>query len=525
METELVESGRFERTLTVKMLEADLEDAKNQAAKKLSGQMRLKGFRPGKAPRRIVEATVGADTVRAEAIDSGMSAWVGAALEGIDLELAAQPTITDVRDTEDGFEMDVKLALWPELDSAPVIEGRQIVVESNLVSDEEIDEQIDRLREQFAELVDVERSIRDGDIALIDLNAEDDGQPVDEVSAKDLSYEVGGGGLLEGLDGVLRGEKAGSIVSLTSTLPESFGEFGGEELSFKILVKSIKEKRLPNLDDEWVGDISEFSSVDDLRTEIAEGMAVTKTEQAVREFRNKAIEAVIEDVDVEIPEGLIESETEAQIHSFAHQLETSGIGLEDYMRVTGQSQEAVVADARLQADRAVKTRLALDAIARDRGLEATEEDLEEAVSDVAEQEKMTPGEYLDAVRKADRLQLLTADILRQQALDLLIEEATPIDGDGNALDLTLPEVEEQVDEPSEQTVEVAEAVAPDDKAETGSDDSADDTSVGPDAAASAMQDAPANEPAAEEIADNESLDEEPEGEETEDNESEDNEGT
>ncbi|NNL47588.1 MAG: hypothetical protein HKO76_04415, partial [Acidimicrobiia bacterium] len=217
METELVESGRFERTLTVKMLEADLEDAKNQAAKKLSGQIRLKGFRPGKAPRRIVEATVGADTVRAEAIDSGMSAWVGAALEGIDLELAAQPTITDVRDTEDGFEMDVKLALWPELDSAPVIEGRQIVVESNLVSDEEIDEQIDRLREQFAELVDVERSIRDGDIALIDLNAEDDGQPVDEVSAKDLSYEVWGGGLIEGLDGVLRVEKAGSIVSLTSS--------------------------------------------------------------------------------------------------------------------------------------------------------------------------------------------------------------------------------------------------------------------------------------------------------------------
>ncbi len=500
METELVESGRFERTLTVKMLEADLEDAKNRAAKKLSGQMRLKGFRPGKAPRRIVEATVGADTVRAEAIDSGMSDWVGAALENIDLELAARPTITDVRDTEDGFEMDVKLALWPELDSAPVIEGRQIVVESNLVTDEEIDEQIDRLREQFAELVDVERSIRDGDIALIDLNAEDDGQPVDEVSARDLSYEVGGGGLLEGLDGVLRGEKAGSIVSLTSTLPESFGELGGEELSFKILVKSIKEKRLPDLDDEWVGDISEFSSVEDLRNEIAEGMAVTKTEQALREFRSKAIEAVIEDVDVEIPEGLIESETEAQIHSFAHQLETSGIGLEDYMRVTGQSQEAVVADARLQADRTVKTRLALDAIARDRGLEVSEEDLEEAVAAVAEQEKMTPGEYLDAVRKADRLQLLTADILRQQALDLLIEEATPIDGDGNVLDLTLPEVEEHIDEPDE-SVDVAETAATDDEAEIG--DSADESADGREDEPTAAEAAADNEDTDNETADNE----------------------
>ncbi len=454
METELIESGRFERTLTLRIPEADLEDAKNRAAKKLSAQIRLKGFRPGKAPRRIVEATVGAETVRAEAIDAGMSDWVGAALEEVDLELAARPTITDVRDTDDGVEMDVKLALWPELDATPVIEGRKIVVESNEVTEDEIDAQIDRLREQFAELVDVERSIRDGDMALIDLNAEDAGEPVEEVSAQDLTYEVGGGGLLEGLDGVLRGEKPGSIVALTSTLPESFGEYGGEELSFRILVKSVKEKRLPDLDDEWVGDISEFTTVDQLRSEIAEGLARTKTQHALNEFRNKALEAVINELDVELPEALVEGETEAQLHSFVHQLDSRNVAFEDYLQVTGQTQEQVVADARSQAERAIKTRLALDAIAAGRGLEVTRADLEEAVAAGAEEEEMSVEQYLEAVEQADRMQLLTADILRQQALDLLIEEATPIDGEGNVLDLSLPEPEA----PAENAEEGAEAI-------------------------------------------------------------------
>lgn len=472
MDTQLVESGRFERTLTVKIPEADLEDAKNQAARKLSGQIKLKGFRPGKAPRRIVEATVGADVVRAEAIDAGMGEWVGAALEDVDLEIAGRPTVTDVRDTDDGVEMDVKLALWPELDSAPVIEGRQIVVESNVVTTEEIAEQIDRLRDQFAELVDVERAIRDGDIAIIDLNAEDNGQPVEEVSAQDLSYEVGGGGLLEGLDGVLRGVKTGGIVALNSILPESFGEYGGEELSFRVLVKSVQEKRLPDLDDDFVEDVSEFSTVAELENEISEGMAVAKTERSVREFRSKAVEAVVDELDTEIPEGIVEEETESQLHNFAHQLETSGIGFDDYMRITGQSQDTVVADARLQAMRGVKTRLALDALVKDRAMEASREDLEEAVGAVAEQEEMSVTDYLAAVEDAGRLQLLSADILRQRALDLLISEATAIDEEGNQLDLTLP------DPPEEEVAESAESgSAEKELAELGAespDDSSDD---------------------------------------------------
>ena len=500
MDTELVESGRFERTLTVKVPEAEMEDAKNKAARKLSGQIKLKGFRPGKAPRRIVEATVGAEVVRAEAIDSGMGDWVGKALEGVELEIAGRPTITDVRDTDEGVEMDVKLALWPTLDEAPVIEGRKVTVESNLVTPEEIDEQINGMREQFAELVDVERAIRDGDIALIDLNAEDNGQPVEEVSAQDLSYEVGGGGLLEGLDGVLRGAKVGAILALTSTLPESFGEYGGEELSFKVLVKAVREKQLPDLDDEWGGDVAEFENVEELRAEIEEGMSINKTQRTLREFRNKAVEAIIDEVEIEIPEPIVEAETETQLHSFAHQLDSSGIGFEDYMRITGQDQDSVVADARLQAERAVKTRLALDAIVAARGMTVSDDELEEAVQPAAEREEMTVAEYLEAVEKVNSLELLTADILRQQALEVLIDEATPIDAEGNELDLTLPDPPEddlEQDSASEAAGEVGEneeaALSTDEPDSPAADESADET-----AEESAEAEEPTEEPLAEE---------------------------
>jgi trigger factor len=277
VQTDIKEAGPFERILTIKIEESELESAKNKAARKLSQSMKIKGFRPGKAPRSIVERMVGESTLRSEAIEEALPALVGPAIDEAELEPATTPRVEDVRDAEGGgVDVDVKVTLWPLLDAIPDFAGRTVEIESPVVTDEEIDQQMDRLRDQYAELEDVERPASDGDFVMINISASADGEQIPEATAEDLLYEVASGSFIPGLDDLLGGASQGDIREGPGTLPPGFGQDEPRQANLKVLVKGVRAKQLPEVTDDWVSDVSEFDTVDEL-TDRRSGDGVLRT--------------------------------------------------------------------------------------------------------------------------------------------------------------------------------------------------------------------------------------------------------
>jgi trigger factor len=465
VETNIVEAGPFERVVTVQIGNTALESAKDEAAKRLSQDLKVKGFRPGRVPRKVVEATVGPAKLRSEAIDVALPGIVSDALTEADLRPAATPSVQDMRDTDDGIEVDVKVTLWPTLDHIPLYEGRKVSLETPEVQDEEIDDQIDRLRNQFAELEDVQHPVTEGDYAVINLSASFNGEPIDDLTANDLTYPVGSQSFVPGLDEQLMGASSGSIVKYNDTLPEGMGEYGGKEVTFQILVKGVKTKKLPEVTDEWVEEVSEFESIDALRAELRNGIHQHKLSSLRREFADKVLEQLIEDMDVELPAALVDAEMEYQIHRFLHRLGEQDIPFGDYLRVTGQTEEAFVADARAQAERSLSVRILLDAVGAAAGIEVAAEELEEAVGALAAASEQDAEAYKEALQESGQVEILSGDILRNKVIDHLVEAAVPVDENGTEFSLAEATVEAETADEAEAAVEAEAPVEADESAE------------------------------------------------------------
>lgn len=446
METTITEAGKFERLLTLSLEEAELEPAKDAAARKLAKEIKIKGFRPGKAPRAVIERTVGAASLRAEAIDDALPGFVTEAIGDTDLEPVTTPRIEAIRDGESGgVEVDIRITLWPELERAPVYEGRRIEVERPEVDDDEVAEQIDRFRAQFAELEDVERPADEGDFVMINLSASRNGRPVEEASAEDLLYGIGSRAFLPGLDELLLGASPGDIREGQSTLPEGFGDVGGAEVDLRVLVKAVRGRKLPEVTDEWVADVSEFESVEELTEQLRTNMRIMKLSATTSAFQDGLLEALVEDADIELPEPLIEAEMEARVHNMAHALEEQGIDFANYLRITGQDQEAFTREIRERATRNLKTQLVLDAVIADMELQVEDADIDAAVAELAESAEQEPAAIRAMLEASGQVGSLTGDILRRKALDRLIEAAVAVDGDGDEVDLTPPVVEDETE--------------------------------------------------------------------------------
>lgn len=430
------DAGPHEKLVTFQVGESEIETAKTLAARRLSRELKLKGFRPGKAPRPVVEAAVGSQRLRSEAIEDLLPEKVAEVLSEVQLEPAVSPSLEDLRDTPEGVEVDVRVTLWPTLSQTPAWRDREVVVSRPEVTDEEVDAQIERMQEQFAQLETVERPAGEGDFVDIDISATHEGEPVEEATAAGLLYEVGSGRFLEGIDEHLLGAEAGSSVEFQGTLPEGFGEKAGLEVTFRVTVNEVKAKALPELTDEWVAEVSEYDTIEELRGELRQRMAELKKRAALTEFRNKALEQLVEELEVDLPEPLIRAEMDEVLHRFVHRLEQQGISLEDYFRVTGVEQSTLVADVRAQAEASLKTRLLLDAVAEEEGLTVTDEELEGVLQAVARSTDQ-PEQFLRAVRGTPREESLRGDILRDKALDVVVTAARAVDEEGEPVDLTI----------------------------------------------------------------------------------------
>lgn len=458
VQTEVNESGQFERTLTVRLENEELDDAKKKAAQKISHNMKIKGFRPGKAPLAVVERSAGADYVRSEAIDEAIQSIVPAAIDEAGLDPVTVPSVSAIRDeSEDGsVEIDVLVTLWPVLESLPDFGEFDIEVEDPAVTEDEVTEQLDALRNQSAELAEHDGDLSDGDFAMVSITVFQGDEEIESAGAKDLMYEVGTESFIPGLDKLVEGAAVGATVEGEGTLPEGYSDKGGEDVTLKVEITEAKTKVLPDLTDDLVSDLTEFETVDALTEAITKNMHAYKVHTQRSVMQDKVIQYVLNEVDLDVPEALINAEVEARVHNLVERLEKDNIEIQDYLRIMGQDEATFISGLRDQADHALSSRILLESIAAVENWEVTDEDLITHVEGMLEGQPGDPQELVDAWRTSGQIETLTGDILRERAITSLVESAKAIDTDGNPVDLTPVVIEEVEDEGDETEADAAE---------------------------------------------------------------------
>lgn len=449
MSTTITETGPFERLVRFQVSEDQIREAKAATARKLSRDLRLKGFRPGKAPLPVVEAAVGSERLRSETIDDLLPPLLGEILSEEELRPAVHPALESLSEVDGGVEVEVRVTLWPEIE-LPTWRDRQIEVASPEVTEAELDSQIERMLEQFATVEEVDRPAQPGDFVSVDIQASQDGEPVEEATASDLLYEVGSGLFIEGIDQRLEGAVAGAEVSFDGALPDGFGERAGETVTFEVTVNEVKERVLPELTDEWVEENTEFDSVDELRAELRRRLTEAKREAVYRQFSERALSTLVDQVEVDLPEALVRAEIDSLLHRFLHRLEEAELSLEDYFSATGLDQQGLIDDLRRQADQSIRNRLVLEAVAEDAGIAVTPEGVAAVVRALAARSDDPEG-YLEAFRRSGRELALAGDILRNKALEAIVSAAIPVDEEGHRIEIDLhpesTEVEAEIVEP------------------------------------------------------------------------------
>ena len=419
--------------LSVEVGAAELDKAVDAAAKKLAREVRMPGFRPGKVPRRVLEARMGLGVLRQEALRESLPDFYATAVREHEVDVIAAPEI-DITEGQDAGDLkfDAVVEVRPSV-AVPGYEGLQVTIDRPVATDEEVQRQVDRLRGNDATLEDVSRPAVEGDVLTIDLGM----TPVDTEGAStsepsnltDVSYTLGSEefGVPE-LDVQLQGATAGDILKFDS-------EVGPERtMSFQVLVKAVREQKLPELTDEWVSEQTEFETasalVDDLRTRITS----VKRMQSAMALREKALEALVELVTEDAPEPLVASELERRLHDLGHRLEAQGANLEQYLQATGQAPEALVDELKAAAIPSVKADLALRALADAEGLEATEEDVDNEIARLAESVGRSAAQVRKNLVTSDQLPAVRSDVRKAKALAWLMEHVDVVDPEGQPID-------------------------------------------------------------------------------------------
>jgi len=429
---------------------SEFDKAVDAAFRKLASDVKIPGFRPGKAPRQLLEARFGPDVARREALQEALPGYYADAVDAEDLDAIAPPEIDITSGQDEGdVEFDAVVEIRPVV-TLTGYDALRVDVAAAEVTDEAVDAQIDALRNRFADLEESAAPLSDGDYAEIDIKGYVHDEAIDALTATDFLYEVGSGMVVVKLDEELRGKRPGEILKFNDRLPERFGERAGEEVGFQVLVKDAKRKVLPVVNDDWVSEVSEFETVDELRADVRRRLQLVSKVQTQMAARDKVLEAAAELVDIEIPDPLVHQEMERRLHDLAHRLEGQGATIEQYLAATGQEQEAFVAAVRQGAMAGVRADLALRAVVAQEGIAATEDELDAEIARLAERMEEKPAKVRRDLDRRGLLEAVRSDIARGKALQLLVDRATVVDEQGNPLDLSMPEDLPEADLPEEE---------------------------------------------------------------------------
>jgi trigger factor len=429
--------------VSVEVDEREFDKAVDRAFKKLAAEVRIPGFRPGKAPRRVLEARFGSEVGRSQALQDAVPDFYLEAVREHDVDVIAAPELQITDGEEKG-----PVAFEAVVEVRPVVQvpgygGLRVTIPRPEASDEEIDEQIERLRTQFAELADVERPAQDGDVVTIDIAGSQEGEPIAQLTAEDYVYEVGSGAIFDEIDEHLRGATAGSTLEFQVELPTPPTAEDDEDadepearppLDFTVEVKEVKERVLPELDDEFADDASEFSTLAELRDSLAERMSRVKRIQGQMDLREKTGAALADLVEEDIPDALVDSEVSQRLNDLAQRLQAQGMTLDDWVAQSGRPADQIVAELRDTAAQAVRVDLALRAVADAEAIECTDEDLEAEFAQVAERLNRRAKDIRRDFERAQQVPAVRSDVRKRKAFDWLLERVEIVDEDGHTID-------------------------------------------------------------------------------------------
>jgi trigger factor len=434
----------------------ELEPDFDRAFKELAKQVRLPGFRPGKAPRKLLEARIGREVMLDQVVGDAVPGRYTEAVTTSDVRPLGQPEI-EITKKEYGEDLvfTAEVDIRPEIE-LPDLEALKITVDPIEVTDEEVDAELQSLRARFGTLTGVERAAESGDFVSIDLSATVDGIQVPEAATEGLSHEVGSGQLIEGLDDAIIGLTEGETRVFTTTL--AAGEHAGQEAQVTVTVKSVKERELPEPDDEFAQLASEFDTMEELRNSLVEQVSRVKRVQQAEQIRDKALEALLEQVDVPLPENVVQAQVDDTLHNAIHGLDHDDERFAEALAEQGSSREEFDKDNRTNAEKAVKTQLLMDAVADKLDIQVGQNDLTERLVLMSRQYGLEPQQLLGYLQENNQLPTMFADVRRGLTVAAVVHGATVTDTDGNVIDTTEffgPSAEQQAQAAAEAEADAA----------------------------------------------------------------------
>jgi trigger factor len=402
-----------------------------QTAKRLGQGLRVPGFRAGKAPAPVIVQRMGRDAVLDEAVRDSIATWYSAAIDSAQVVPVGEPQLDlgELPAQGEALTFSIEIGVRPK---AALGEYKDLEVgrREPVVSDEAVNEEIDRLRERSARLDTVDRPAASGDFVVMDYLGRRDGEPFAGGEGRDQMVELGSGRLVPGFEEQLDGAAAGDERSVTVTFPEDYPatELAGQEAQFEVTVKEVKAKELPEADDDLAAEAG-FDTLDDLRDDIRNRLSEVQTAEIEREFRDAALDSAVRAAKVDVPETLVDARArelwDSMLHSLAHQ----GINRETYLRIAGRPEEEIVEESKPDAEQALKREAVLAAIIEAEGIEATDEEVLAAVEEAAGADgrgSTSPKKLLERMKSTGRLEAFKEDLAQRKALDLVADSARQI---------------------------------------------------------------------------------------------------
>ena len=459
--------------LSVEVEAAEFEKAVDSAFRRIAREVRIPGFRPGKAPRKVLEARLGTEYARNEALREALPEYYSEAVRTHDVDVIDSPEI-DITAGEDAGDVsfDAVVEVRPSVTLAGYADLR-VTVERPEVTDDELERRIDAFRTQFSELVEVDRPADEGDHVTIDIAGSLRDEPLPGLTADGYLYEIGSSGILPEVDDHLIDASTGDVLEFAAAHPDPDED---DELWFRIEVKDVKERVLPELTDEFVSEHTEFDGADAYRADLTDRILRQKRAEVRMTFRHRVGEAVAELVVDEIPEALVRHEMDGQLQNMAMRLSAQGLSIEQYLSVTGRNPDDLRAELRSAAEPAARLDLALRALAEAEAIEVTDEEVDAEFAQFAERMGVDLGQVREQFESGGQVSAVRSDLRKQKAFEWLLEQVHIVDTDGNPVDRAeLEAADDEADDEAGDTDEAAPAGATQPVATAPGDTTTDDT--------------------------------------------------
>ncbi|SFB26666.1 trigger factor [Amycolatopsis marina] len=447
----------------------------DRAYRKIAQQVRIPGFRPGKAPARVLESRIGRAPVLDEVVNEVIPAKYMEAVQAGEVRTLGRPDfeVTKLEDRE-VLEFTAEVDVRPDI-TLPEFTGISVSVDDVELTEAEVDEQLDELRARFGTLKGVDRPAENGDFVSIDLSATVDGEEVPDASTSGLSYEIGSGQLVDGIDEAIIGANEGETKTFTTRLVA--GDYAGKDAEVSVTVQSVKERELPEPDDEFAQLASEFDTLEELKNDLRERLSRVKRMQQGVQARDKVLESLLDSTEVPLPENVVAGEIENRKHDAIHPFDHDEEAFAKALESEGKTLEDFENEAREESEKAVRTQLLLDTIADSENVQVNDAELTERIIYQAQRFGVSPDEYVQRAQQSGQLGAIYADVRRGKALASIVRSATVTDSAGEPIDLDELFGKEDGAEENDTAIDVTEAATAESTSEATESGDADETDV------------------------------------------------